>query len=58
MNNLGVFTDPTAGAGTQIFTDLQSYITSNLIPAFFGLVVVGLIVGLVVKWVRKARSAS
>ena len=55
---LGVFTDPTSGAGTQIFDDLKSYLTGNLIPAFFGLVVVGLIIGLAVKWVKKARSAS
>jgi len=51
-------TDPTAGAGTGLFTTLQTYLTSNLIPAFFGLAAVGLIIGLVVKWVKKARSAS
>jgi hypothetical protein len=50
-------TDPTNGAGTAIFDDMKAYLTGNLIPAFFGLLIVGIIVGLVVAWVKRARKS-
>jgi type IV secretory pathway VirB2 component (pilin) len=50
--------DPLDGAGDGIFTTLSGYLTTKLIPAVLALAVIGIGVGLLIKYVRKARSAA
>lgn len=51
-------TDPLAGGGDSLFTTLQSYLTGNLVPAVIGLAVVGMAIGLLIKWAKKAKAAA
>jgi hypothetical protein len=51
-------TDPLGGAGDTMFVTLQGYLTSVLIPAVLGLAVIGIAVGLLIKYVKKARAAA
>lgn len=49
--------DPLAGGGDGIFTQLTSYLQTHLVPAVMALAVVSIAIGLVLRWVRKAVHA-
>jgi hypothetical protein len=51
-------TDPLGGAGDSFFTDLKDYLTGNLIPAVIGLAVIGVAVGMLIKWGKKGSKAA
>jgi hypothetical protein len=51
-------TDPTDGAGTSLFTTLGDYLKDHLIAAFFGLAVIGIIVGMALSWARKGAKSK
>lgn len=46
--------DPTGG----MFTSLQDSLTTVVIPAAAALIMVGLVFGLAVKWVRKSANKA
>jgi hypothetical protein len=50
--------DPLDGAGDSFFTDLTSYLTGTLIPAVIGLALVGIAVGMLLRWGKKAVKSS
>lgn len=50
-------TDPLNGGGDAIFTTLQTYLQTHLVTLVFGLAVVSIAVGLVLRWVKKAVHA-
>lgn len=56
--NASTSTDPTGGAGTTLFTTLGDYMKDHLIAAFFGLAVIGIIVGMALTWGRKAAKSK
>jgi hypothetical protein len=49
--------DPTGGAGDDLFTSLTSYLQDHLIAAVLALAVIGIIVGMVLKWGKKAAKS-
>jgi hypothetical protein len=50
--------DPTGGAGDTFFTGIQDYLTGHLIVLVLGLAVIGVIIGLVIKWGKKAAKSA
>lgn len=50
--------DPTGGNGDLLFTTLQNYIQSHLIIGVIALAVIGLVVGLLLRYGRKASHAG
>lgn len=49
--------DPLAGGGDGIFTGLTAYLTTHLVPLVFGLAIISISIGLVLRWVKKAVRA-
>jgi hypothetical protein len=51
-------TDPLGGSGDSFFTTAKDYLTTHLIPAVIGLTLVGLAVGMLIKWGKKATKSA
>lgn len=54
-------TDPTAVVSTEIsgaFSDMTSTLTGVIVPALFGVVVVGIIIALAVKYIKRGSSKA
>ncbi|MBN9326846.1 MAG: hypothetical protein BGO38_05360 [Cellulomonas sp. 73-145] len=51
-------TDPTGGAGDTFFTSLTSYLQGHLIVAVLGLAVIGISVGMLLGWGKKAAKSK
>lgn len=43
---------------SSLFTDLTTTLTGTLVPAFFGLVILGAVIALGVKYLRKGASKA
>jgi hypothetical protein len=51
-------TDPLGGAGDGFFTQLKGYLTDHLIPSVITLAVIGVAVGMLIKWGKKGSKAA
>jgi hypothetical protein len=50
--------DPLNGATAGIKDALVSFIETNLVPLIIGFLVIGVAMGLVIRWARKSRSVA
>lgn len=50
--------DPLNGAGSGLFDTLKGYLTGSLVPAVIALAVVGMAIGLLIKWGKKAKNSA
>jgi len=53
-----VSTDPLNGASSGVQAGLQAFIETNLVPLIVAFLVIGVAAGLLIRWVRKARSVA
>ncbi|QIK83532.1 hypothetical protein [Sanguibacter sp. HDW7] len=61
MNAALFAAEDTSGIGAIIttqFGELQSTVTGVLVPALFGLVILGAVIGLGIKYLRKGASKA
>jgi hypothetical protein len=50
--------DPLNGAASGVQSGLMSFIQTNLVPLIVAFLVLGVAAGLLIRWVRKARSVA
>lgn len=50
--------DPTGGAGGDILADASSWITGQGVPLIVGLLVIGIIVSLLVKFAKRGAKSA
>ena len=50
--------DPTGGAGATFFSSLTSYLQDNLIVSVLALAVIGVAVGMLLSWGKKAAKSK
>jgi hypothetical protein len=53
-----ISTDPLNGAAAGVSTGLQSFVETNLVPIIVTFLVIGVAAGMLVRWVRKARTVA